>query len=51
MLTEALCEDPSVFDYDGVYDQMQEKKRDSKLLGKQDRKVNHNTYTALVCLV
>ena len=51
MLSEALCEDPSVFDYDGVYDQMQEKKRDSKLLGKQDRKVSHNTVLVPVHLV
>ena len=39
MLTEALYEDPTVFDYDGVYEQMQAKKLESKLLGKQDKKV------------
>lgn len=41
MLTDALTEDPTVFDYDNVYDDMQEKKRISnmKLQAKKDTKV------------
>lgn len=42
ILTEALLEDPSVFDYDRVYDELQEKKKESdvKLKAKKDTSVS-----------
>ena len=41
MLTDALSEDPTVFDYDKIYDKLQEKKKetDLKLKAKKDTSV------------
>lgn len=36
---KALEEDPSVFDYDGVYDEMKEKSIHHKVLDRRDTKV------------
>ena len=37
MLSSALTEDPTVFDYDSVYDEMQEKKRQTNLKNKSKK--------------
>lgn len=37
MLSNALTEDPTVFDYDSVYDEMQEKKRQTNLKNKSKK--------------
>ena len=37
MLSNALTEDPTIFDYDSVYDEMQEKKRQTNLKNKSKK--------------
>ena len=40
-MVKALKEDPSVFEYDGIYDQMQEKKRkEDPRLATKDKNVS-----------
>lgn len=40
-MEKALAEDPSVFEYDNIYDEMENKKRESdpRLKNQEDRKV------------
>ncbi len=45
-MAEALAEDPTVYEYDSIYDQLQEqkKKTNAKLQGKKDTKVYIKVY-------
>lgn len=49
MLSNALTEDPTVFDYDGVYDEMQEKKRQMNLKNKSKKETK--VYLIIILLI
>lgn len=49
-MVKALEEDPSVFEYDNIYDDLQEKKKKSDpRLQKKDTRVSTPQLSALIC--
>ena len=50
---QALSEDPSIFEYDSVYDEMAEKKREKSVKAHKENKVSssykHLNQTCILC--